>query len=296
MDPLLIISPSNKDLFSESNYELFQIPETTLSFAIGTMTIKRRVKKLMSAINAKHPNSQVYLPAFHPWNIHFIEWANVHDLKSIVTIHDFHTHAGEHSALIENMQKKCIRKATTVVFLSEFVRAQAIQELGESEKYVVHAHPILDARVKNTLPYNPKPNILFLGRVVKYKGVDMLMEAISDLNINKLTIAGEQSGMDITSTEKINVINKRLDEGEIQALLVSHEIMVLPYREATQSGILTLGMSAGMAMVVTRVGGLMEQLGEDGAVWVEASVSEISQGVKKLINEKSVYDALKKYF
>ena len=292
-DPLLILSPANKEQFPNHNKQFFKTYYKAFHLLMHSMFVQTRIDKLMTGIVAEHKHIQLLLPAFHPWNLHFASWAKKNKVACTVTIHDYKTHSGEESQLIEQLQKRTIALASQVLFLTEYVKQQAIAELGPSDKFKVSPHPLLPAHSINSLPYSPQPRLLFLGRVIGYKGLHLVMEAIEELNV-ELTIAGKQSKQSITNTNKITVLDKVLTDDEITELLATHEILVLPYTDASQSGVLTLGVSAEMVMLITKVGGLQEQLPEDAACWAEADVEGVKEGLKRLIEDKEYYDELKR--
>ena len=291
-DPLLILSPSNKEQFPDCNKIYFKTYTKAYHLLLHSLFVQARIEKLMEGILSEHKTVQLYLPAFHPWNLHFAKWAKKNGVPCIITIHDYKTHLGEQSALIENIQKKTIALASRVIFLTKFVRQQCIAELGPSEKYFVSSHPILPAHATNSLPHADRPKLLFLGRVVGYKGLPLITEAIKGMDL-ELTIAGKQTKLNIQATSNITVIDKVLTDAEISELLATHEILVLPYTEASQSGVLTLGISAEMVMLITKVGGLEEQLAEDAACWVEASVEGIKAGLERLVEDREYFNELK---
>lgn len=292
MDPFIICCQENVDYFSAYNTFPIDTPKSKLSMATQSLSIARKVNQLMGSIKTSKP-LELLIPAFHPWNHFFINWANKNDTESSLVVHDFYTHKGEFSVLIEALQKKAMASADRIIFLSNFVKEQAIAACGTIPISAVIPHPTIEAGATNNLPYNPKPNLLFMGRVKEYKGINLLISAIQDLPINKLTIAGEQTGLAIEDSPKLNIIDKYLTEAEIAALLASHEILVLPYLEATQSGILTLGISARMVMLVSAVGGLPEQLNEDKAVWVKPTIQSIREGLINLISNQEMYSKVK---
>ena len=61
--------------------------------------------------------------------------------------------------------------------------------------------------------------------------------------------------------KNLSIIDKFLDEEEISYLLNTNDVLILPYIDATQSGIVTLGMASGLPIICTNVGGLKEQIG-----------------------------------
>ncbi len=127
---------------------------------------------------------------------------------------------------------------------------------------------------------NKEINILFFGLVRDYKGLDFLIQALSDQRLKEfplhLTVAGEfyepQSKYDeIISQHKINNItihNKFIDNESVKNYFCACDLVVLPYKTATQSGVTQIAFHFEKPMLVTNVGGLAEivQNGKSGYV------------------------------
>lgn len=294
LDPLLVISQRNAVAFSDYESDIFLSNASLLSDFIFSLTIISRVKKLLDKLEIEHGPLQLYFPAFHPLNHLFLSWvANHNSCTSYLTIHDAITHKGESSRLIEKLQQKGVGLATKVICLTNYVRKQLVAKVGYEEKIIVHPHPIIPAGTINILNHTQHPKILFLGRVLKYKGIDNLLHAIHDLDIGKLTIAGRQYQKIKVNSPRIDVIDRILSDSEISRLLSEHHILVLPYLEASQSGVLALGIDAEMVMVISKVGGLQEQLPEDAAIWVNANELSLREGILELMDDKTKYASIK---
>ena len=138
-----------------------------------------------------------------------------------------------------------------------------------------------------------RDRLLFLGRGVKYKGLENLIAAVADLPIQQLTIAGKMTYSLTATSEKIDIIDDYISEDRMKELLLSHHILVLPYTEASQSGILTIGIAAEMVMVISKVGGLEEQLASDAAIWVAPTVASLKAGLQELIGSRTRYEGTK---
>ena len=233
MDPLLIIRPSSQSQFSNCACLDFEVPDGVMSMAAQSLGIKKRVQRYMDNIVLSHPNLQLFLPAFHPWNIFFLRWAAEQNITTTLAIHDYKTHTGEASKVIEKLQQSSMAAASRVLFLTHYIKDLATRELGPSDRYIVYPHPIIDAGVINNLAHSSRPRILFLGRVVAYKGIDLLLEAIKELDIENLTIAGEQHGVEIQSADTVDVINRYLSPDEIPQLLATHHILAVSYTHLT---------------------------------------------------------------
>ncbi|MDW8307017.1 MAG: glycosyltransferase family 4 protein, partial [Leptospiraceae bacterium] len=110
--------------------------------------------------------------------------------------------------------------------------------------------------------------LLFFGRILNYKGIDVLIRAY-DLMVKKgmnveLTVAGEGRIEDWILREikrlNINLINRWITEDELLEILKGTDIVVAPYKEASQSGPVSIATALGIPVIATKVGGLVEQV------------------------------------
>jgi glycosyltransferase involved in cell wall biosynthesis len=122
------------------------------------------------------------------------------------------------------------------------------------------AHLKLDPAVKY---------ILFFGFIRKYKGLDILLEAMKDERIRaagiRLIIAGEFYGDSaeyqpaITEIkDRVHLFTEFIPNEEVKYYFSAVDLIVQPYRSATQSGITQIAYHFEKPMVVTKVGGLYE--------------------------------------
>ena len=115
--------------------------------------------------------------------------------------------------------------------------------------------------------------ILFFGFIRKYKGLDLLLDAMKIIadsempgtNKIRLLIAGEFYEDKNTYEEQINRLGIRdklilhtdfIPDSEVKYYLCAADLLVQPYRNATQSGVTPLAYHFDLPMVVTNVGGL----------------------------------------
>lgn len=127
-----------------------------------------------------------------------------------------------------------------------------------------------DARQYLSLPQNEKI-ILFFGFIRKYKGLDLLLEAMNLLKLQhpslqiKLLIAGEfyedRKQYD-EQIEQLNIASSLIlktdfiADSEVKYYLSAADFVIQPYRNATQSGVTPLAYHFNKPMLVTNVGGL----------------------------------------
>ncbi len=130
----------------------------------------------------------------------------------------------------------------------------------------------LEARKKLNL-HPEKKTILFFGFIRDYKGLDLLIEAFSDLDDSyQLVIAGEIYGnfdkYDVLIEKNQNKSNihkhvKYISDKEVSTYFSASDVCILPYRNATQSGITGISYHFETPMIATNVGGLAEIIHHD---------------------------------
>jgi glycosyltransferase involved in cell wall biosynthesis len=138
--------------------------------------------------------------------------------------------------------------------------------------------------------------ILFFGFIRKYKGLDLLLEAMSLLkndpsvpNHISLLVAGEfyeDERPYREQIEKLGIANRlilRTDfipDSEVKYYLSAADAVIQPYRNATQSGVTPLAYHFEKPMVVTNVGGLPSLVpNEKVGIVTEPNPEAIAQGI-----------------
>ncbi len=145
------------------------------------------------------------------------------------------------------------------------------------------AHPLYDnfgapvskeAARKSLGIGNDEAIILFFGFIRKYKGLDVLLEAMSlirkrytaaKLTLPKLLVAGEYYEDETIYQQKIDALGIRdmlilathfIADSEVKNYFCAADVVIQPYRNATQSGVTPLAYHFEKPMIVTRVGAL----------------------------------------
>lgn len=142
--------------------------------------------------------------------------------------------------------------------------------------------------------------ILFLGRIRPYKGIEHLLAAFQPLakrdSAYRLIIAGEpKKGSEEYLEEIRGIANRDFSHGEIilkfqfipdeqmELFLKAADVLVLPYKDIFQSGILFLAYSFGLPVVATDVGSFREEIveGETGYVCQPGDVEDLAATLEK---------------
>ncbi|MEC6747649.1 glycosyltransferase [Marinilactibacillus sp. XAAS-LB27] len=198
------------------------------------------------------------------------------DSYKILTLHDPKPHSGEFYYYLQNLlgQQKLIRESNTIIVLSSSFISDVEERYNKKSKVIYL--PMGDYDYYDTVNiteaglYNDDIiNFVFFGRISKYKGLSELGEAYK--NITKitdkisLTVAG--SG-DFKNYEKtfnnllnVKIVNEWIPDNELKNYFVGKNLVaVLPYLDATQSGVIQICKSFGVPVIASNTGGLKEQL------------------------------------
>ena len=193
-------------------------------------------------------------------------------------------------AVLDNViphEKKFYDKMLTDYFVSNYHAFVAMSKSVADDlltfvphaKYALHPHPIFDfgesiakndAKIKLGLSSSDN-YILFFGFIRRYKGLDMLLEAMSDARIKgrnlKLIVAGEyyEDGAfyenkikEYGLQDKVVLRTDYIPSEMVKYYFCAADMIVQPYRSATQSGVTQIAYHFEKPMLVTDVGGLSE--------------------------------------
>ena len=213
----------------------------------------------------------------------------------VVVVHDANAHPGDYLPLLMFLQRQLTRRANVVVALSTHV-AELLREqrLVTADKLLVVPHPPFAFGPKPTPPlmHTGAARLLFFGRLLPYKGLDLLASAMRQLGARRewqLRVVG--SGPESTALASLRALpgvtveNRWVPEDEIAGLIAWADVLVLPYKEASQSGIAPAAIATGRFVVSTRVGGLVEQLGnEEMATLCEPNAASLAAALRNLLD------------
>lgn len=198
--------------------------------------------------------------------------------------HDPAPHPGDYAAVGQRLsQGVLLKRSDIVVALSQFAADALSRDRAVASKLVVTPlqsvfAPSLDACARQGAP----KQLLFAGRMIAYKGGTLLADSLDllrDRDDWRLSVVGAGPAM----TE---VLRKRFEHPQIEAFrdsFVSHDelnryfsacdVVLAPYLEASQSGVIAEALAHGKPCLVTPVGALAEQIGGGEAGWVADAVT-----------------------
>ncbi|NLJ07198.1 MAG: glycosyltransferase [Sphingobacteriales bacterium] len=210
------------------------------------------------------------------------------------------------------LTKYFLKRNSGFVVMSETVKNDLLSLLPDAA-YIFQSHPLYnhfgekisrsEACRKLNIPEDRKI-ILFFGFIRDYKGLDILIEAMTKLPEDYfLLIAGEVYGDDNKYTglirhygieEKVQANLRYIADHEVSLFFSASDVNVLPYRSATQSGILSIAYHFEVPVVVTDTGSLKDSVEPEGTglIAAEATPEHLSNAILSFFrDEKSVYYA-----
>ncbi len=218
-------------------------------------------------------------------------WAALRRLgvKMWVVVHDADAHPGDGFPLQMRLQRALCRRAAGLIALTAHVqdrlRAQGFRNVALS-----HLPPLVFG------PPPPPPRahggrlrLLSFGRLLPYKGLDLLPPTLREMAGCDFEMRVVGHGPETPTLAALRAIpnvaveNRWVPEAEIGALLAWADALVLPYREASQSGAAAAALAAGRWVVATRVGGLAEQFdGVPSALLCTAEPHALAAAIRSL--------------
>jgi glycosyltransferase involved in cell wall biosynthesis len=206
-----------------------------------------------------------------------------------VAVHDATLHPGDILPMQAVLQRRLLQRATALIALSGHVAEQ------------LSPHPVLQSRLSPLdygrpaappMAHGGPLRLLSFGRLLPYKGLDLLAEALSRLGpraIELRVVGNGPESPDLDALRRlpgVTVENRWVPENEVGALLAWADALVLSHREASQSGVAAAALAAGRWVVGTRVGGLAEQLAAaPGARLCEPEPSDLAAAIASLLDD-----------
>lgn len=227
--------------------------------------------------------------------------------RLVLTVHDPFMHSSKYTKKDENDRIEAFKKIRRLILLNEKQKTDFCKfyHIGESRIYLsklgcydtINNIPVQKLNVK-------KPFVLFFGGISKYKGLDLLMEAMLMVHekhpeLTLVVAGGGKLWFDINKYRNDSYFDLRLyyvSIGELSFLLDNCLFTICPYIDATQSGVVQTSLTKGAPCIVTNVGALSDVVinGKYGIVIEANSVTAIKDGINLLYENPSLLLEMKR--
>ncbi len=271
---------------------------------VGSASARRAVKL------AEHvPDMLRYRAAARAADVVHFQWLAVQQLDwallpggrpLVITAHDVlprEPRAGQRRG-----QRRVYERFDAVVVHSQHGRRRLVEELGIApERVHVIPHGVFEhlaAAPPAPAPFETElPVVLCFGLMRPYKGIDLLLEAWRGIEGAELWVAG-MPRMDVAPLEAmappgVRFVPRFIGDDELPAFFRRAQVVVLPYREIDQSGVLFTALAFGRPLLLSDVGGFPEIAATGAARTFPAGDAAALHGaLDELIRDPQARDAL----
>ncbi len=259
------------------------------------------VRRLRRRLERLHPHL-IHITFWHPWGTPGL---GVRSLAPLVaTVHDVERHLGERGlwAIPPFLYRWQWHWARQVIVHATRARQRLSEQYGYPAERI-HVIPLGRYDYYRALSSQSQPEephtILFFGRIWGYKGLQYLIKAepliTRAVPDTRIIIAGhgepfEKYRQAMVNPHHFEVYNYRIPDNEVAPLFQRASVVVLPYLEASQSGIIPIAYTFGKPVVATHVGGLPDVVkdGETGFLVPPADAQSLAEAVIRLLKDDAL--------
>lgn len=302
--PNVLFPGTSQFITEEDNAD--QIPALRVLDSLNPSSYKKTAK----VIAAEKPDviiSQYWMPFFGPaiGGVH----KRLSPIKRVSILHNVIPHEKRFFDAWAN--KQFIKHNDGFVVLSDAVLKDLLS-LKPDAKYLRIDHPVYSQfgekmnREKALMKLKLDPDrkyLLFFGFIRDYKGLDLLLGSMKELEDDiHLIVAGEVYGSfdkykklikELELEDRVHLFTNYISDDEVTIYFSASDACVLPYKSATQSGIIAIANHFDLPVIATDVGGLKENIAENrtGIIVPEVTESALSNCIKRYFqyNLKATY-------
>ncbi len=251
-----------------------QIPAERILDSMQPLTYRKTAKAMMDF----HPDiviSQYWMTFFGP-SIGSVHKKIGSKAKRIAILHNVIPH--EKRFFDRPANRFFLKHNDAFVVMSDTVMKDLLS-LKPDAKFLRIDHPVYsqfgdridrtEALVKLNLPTDKK-YLLFFGFIREYKGLDLLLETLVLLDDSyHVIVAGETYGSfdkyeelikKHQLSERVHLFTEYISDEEVSTYFSASDVCMLPYKNATQSGITAIAHHFNTPIIATDVGGLKETI------------------------------------
>jgi glycosyltransferase involved in cell wall biosynthesis len=264
-EDIVVIAPIGID---KSNFDRririleLRLGNTIRNLALNTFLVGSNLK-VIRTIRREKPDV-IHCTEAHPWLGLLLPMLKGYPL--VTTIHDTHPHLGSRRLDHRIALLFHTRFSDCIVVHGEKARSEL---KGGKSCFVVPLGDFSFFSNFNAGPVNEEPStLLFFGSIEKRKGLEYLIEAVNTLSIKspkiRLIIAGKGDMSNyvglMRNAEIFEIHNRFIPDDEVGILFRRASMVVLPYTEITQSGIVSIAYAFKKPVVATAVGDIPEMV------------------------------------
>lgn len=296
---VMLIAPETRieSFFSVIGKNLIVYPYRQPRFRSPTNLLT--IHKIIKQINIFNPDviHLQHLFGEHPW--FDLRWKFLRKkYPFVITVHDVNLHKGDNASIrIPFMYRGDGKYIDQIIVHGDIQKKELIKKYRNPPE-TVHILP----RGVNSIykSYKEKEveekahRILFFGRIWEYKGLRYLIKAEPIITKKvpeaEIVIAGRGEGFDkyrrmMVHKDKFKIYDRYIPNEMVPVLFQKSSVVVLPYIDASQSGVIPLAYAFKRPVVVTNVGCLPEivEQGKTGYIVPPRDSEKLAEAIVDLL-------------
>jgi glycosyltransferase involved in cell wall biosynthesis len=213
----------------------------------------------------------------YAWAISLAFATKLMGIPLIVTLHDPESHPGSIIERLNSVIRLPVLALARTIHVFSAQHLKQVRKQAKRTRIAVVAHGSLAGQFLRHRQCGTEREdlVLFFGRIQRYKGIDVLLEAMSSLPAKtRLAIAGpgelEAGAQRMIGSlgSRVELHNRFLGDAEVAVLMQRARVVALPYRHATQSSVPAIAAAFGCSVVATALGHFVEEVPELGGFLV----------------------------
>lgn len=224
--------------------------------------------------------------------------------KMMMIVHDPFLHSGENFIIDRFLRKLHFKLINHKILLNENQKEDFIEQYRQKKENIhssfLSVYDYLQYYKTDNANSASGFNILFFGRISPYKGIKFLLDAFVEILVDEkyedmsLTIAGGGTfDFDIEiyrQYPQIKILNEYIYPEKLANYISQASVVVCPYTDATQSGVIMSAYAFKKPVIATNVGGLPEMVedGKTGIIIEPKSSKAIINAILKLYMNKDI--------
>ena len=296
---------------SDVDLHLVDIPLTASARNLIRLATGAAFLKLYRAIANTNPDI-IHLNSSHPLMLVTLPFlARKFDI--VATIHDATSHPGSDQNLRKHLERQVVVRYAKYFFVHREVIRQQFLKLNRTinaSQVAITPHGDFDffndseqGTDKLNTPTEEPHTLLFFGRISVYKGLIHLVEAVTIIRQKypalKVIVAGsgqlEPAVAEAMQDNIYEVHNRFIADNEVAGFFKRASILILPYIEASESGVIQIGKAFNLPIISTRVGGIPEAVtdGVTGVIVPPADPAALANAIDSLLSDSNKRERIK---
>jgi len=266
----------------------------------GNLLQLARVDRFWRAVAATSADV-LHVNSSHPWLVATLRWL-ARRYPIVATVHEIDPHPGENTRRKRLETRAVLDHASRIAVHGDEIRARLLTlrpERAPAQVVTTPHGPYEHFAAGSTNGRGPaRPTVLFFGRILAYKGLEVLLRAAPLVRVAvpdvRFVVAGEG---DLTPYRALlddpNLVETRnvyVPESEVSELFRDAGVLVLPYIEASWSGVASIAHAFGLPVVATSVGCLPDavQHGKNGLIIPPNDVCALARALSSVLLDEGL--------